>query len=98
MIKIKDNNILYIKWDDDSTSEIELAHLRRFCPCAICTSEETHHHDYIKVYTAEQSIIKSINTVGSYAIGVVWGDNHNTGIYDFEYLKKISVMLKISKN
>ena len=71
--------------------EIQLAHLRRFWPCAICTSEEeAHHHDYIKVFTTEQLTVNSINIVGNYAVAVVWADNHSTGIYDFSYLGKIS--------
>ena len=90
-IKVKEKKYLYVRWDDDSQTEIQLAHLRRFCPCAICTSqEEAHHHDYIKVYTPEQLIVNSINIVGSYAVAIKWADNHNTGIYDFGYLKKIS--------
>jgi DUF971 family protein len=89
-IKVKEK-YLQIKWDDDSETTIQLANLRRFCPCAICTSqEESHHHDYIKVLSDEQIALKSINIVGNYAVGVRWADNHNTGIYDFNYLKKIS--------
>ncbi|MBA4405748.1 hypothetical protein C0389_00580 [bacterium] len=90
-LKVKENNIFYIKWNDDSETEIQLANLRRFCPCAICTSqEETHYHDYIKVYTPEQLAVNSINIVGNYAVAIKWADNHNTGIYEFGYLKKIS--------
>lgn len=89
-IKVKEK-YLQIKWDDNSETTIQLANLRRFCPCAICTSQEdTHKHDYIKVFSDEQIVLKSINIVGNYAVGVRWADNHNTGIYDFNYLKKIS--------
>jgi DUF971 family protein len=31
--------------------------------------------------------IKSIDTVGDYAIQIIWKDGHNTGIYSWEYLK-----------
>lgn len=90
-IKVKEKNIFYVRWNDDSETEIQLANLRRFCPCAICTSqEETHHHDYIKVYTPEQLAVNGINMVGNYAVAIKWADNHNTGIYEFGYLKKIS--------
>ncbi|MCX6168038.1 MAG: DUF971 domain-containing protein [Ignavibacteriales bacterium] len=89
-VKVKEK-YLQIKWDDSSETTISLTNLRRFCPCAICTSQdESHHHDYIKVYSDEQITLKSINIVGNYAVGVRWADNHNTGIYDFNYLKKIS--------
>lgn len=90
-IKVKDDKYLFIKWDDDSQTEIPLDHLRRFCPCAICTSEdEEHHHDYIKVYTPQQLTVTSVNLVGKYAIAIKWADNHNTGIYEFSYINKIS--------
>ena len=89
-IRVKEK-YLQINWDDNSKTTIQLANLRRFCPCAICTSqEESHEHDYIKVYSGEQIVLKSINIVGNYAVGVKWADNHNTGIYEFGYLKKIS--------
>ncbi|MDO8609672.1 MAG: gamma-butyrobetaine hydroxylase-like domain-containing protein [bacterium] len=30
-----------------------------------------------------------METVGGYAIRVSWKDGHNTGIYSWEYLKKL---------
>ena len=90
-IKVNRDNSLYVKWNDDSESEIQLSHLRRYCPCAICASlEENHDHDSIKVYNEAQLKIDEIKVVGNYAVAIIWGDNHNTGIYDFSYLKKIS--------
>lgn len=90
-IKVDEKKCLYVKWDDNSESEIKLSHLRRFCPCAICASlEENHHHDSIKVFSDEQLNIIDLKIVGNYAVSVGWGDNHNTGIYDFNYLKRIS--------
>jgi len=32
---------------------------------------------------------KDLFKVGNYAIGFKWGDGHDTGIYTFEYLRKI---------
>jgi DUF971 family protein len=28
-------------------------------------------------------------TVGGYAVQPVWGDGHSTGIYSFDYLKRV---------
>ncbi|MFA7229511.1 MAG: DUF971 domain-containing protein [Melioribacteraceae bacterium] len=90
-IKLKESESLYVKWDDHSESEISLSNLRRFCPCAICASlEEDHPHDTIKVFTDEQLSIQDLQIVGNYAVSVRWGDNHNTGIYDFSCLRRIS--------
>ena len=33
--------------------------------------------------------IKNIELVGSYAVQITWKDGHNTGIYSWEYLKKL---------
>ena len=89
-IKIKEKNFLYIKWNDDTETSIKLANLRKNCPCAVCVSEKDNNSKYIPIYSIEQLSIKDIQMIGSYAIGIVWADKHNTGIYDFNYLKKIS--------
>jgi DUF971 family protein len=34
--------------------------------------------------------LKTINKVGNYAINPVWEDGHDTGIYDWEYLREIA--------
>lgn len=32
---------------------------------------------------------KDLFKIGNYAIGLRWGDGHDTGIYPFDYLRKI---------
>ncbi len=94
-IKIKEKNYLFIKWNDDTETSIKLANLRKNCPCAVCVSEKDNNgYKYIPIYSNEQLFIKDIQMIGSYAIGIVWADKHNTGIYDFNYLKKISDLSK----
>jgi DUF971 family protein len=34
-------------------------------------------------------LVKDIQTVGGYAIQITWKDDHNTGIYTWEYLRKL---------
>ncbi|MEK6553110.1 MAG: DUF971 domain-containing protein [Bacteroidota bacterium] len=94
-IKIKEKNYLFIKWNDDTETSIKLANLRKNCTCAFCVSEKDNNGSkYIPIYSNEQLFIKDIQMIGSYAIGIVWADKHNTGIYDFNYLKKISDLSK----
>lgn len=82
---------LKIVWDDKSESVIKLANLRRFCPCALCDKEKSgQSSSYIPIYSAEELSIKSIKPLGNYAIGISWADEHNTGIYDYNYLIKLS--------
>lgn len=38
---------------------------------------------------AEQTNLKEIWAVGQYALGMSWGDGHNTGIYTFDFLREL---------
>ncbi|MGA7722620.1 MAG: DUF971 domain-containing protein [Ignavibacteriaceae bacterium] len=87
-IRISEKKYLEIKWDDNGNSKIELGFLRRFCPCATCSEQrENQSENYIPLYFADQIKVKNIYEVGNYAIGITWQDGHNTGIYEFPYLK-----------
>lgn len=90
-IKLIDKKKLYIKWNDDSESEIGLEKLRKLCPCATClTDREKQSTSYIPILMENQVKVTNINQVGSYAISVTWKDGHNTGIYEYPYLKKLA--------
>lgn len=90
-IKVTGKKHLKIIWDDDSESLIEIKKLRRYCPCATCVSErEEQGKYYIPLISEEQTIIKNIEQVGNYAIGITWKDGHNTGIYEYGFLRKLS--------
>ncbi len=88
-------NELAIKWDDGGESFIPLEKLRRRCPCAGCKGEMDIMGNVYKnperplTPTAFQLVRFVI--VGGYAIQPVWADGHTTGIYSFDYLKKVAV-------
>jgi len=90
-ISIKEKQSLYIKWDDGSESLIGLKKLRRLCPCATCVAlRETQSKTFIPIFGENQITISNISKVGKYAISVSWQDGHNTGIYEFPFLKFLS--------
>ena len=90
-IKVKEKKELCIRWSDGSESVIPLRKLRRLCPCATCISErEGHSKNYIPIFNESQIRIAAINEVGSYAVQISWKDGHNTGIYEFPYLKNLA--------
>lgn len=93
-IKVIDKNKLFFKWDDDTVSNIDLKYLRAECPCASCKGETVLLKTYIPAKPANPSpenyIIKRIDQVGGYAIQILWGDGHNTGIYTWDYLKQLA--------
>lgn len=89
-LEIKDKK-LQIIWDDNSVSEIDLKKLRINCPCAYCSKErEEQSKSYIPLFFDNQLEISEINLVGSYALGLKWKDGHNTGIFEFNQLRKLS--------
>lgn len=91
-IKLSENkDKLLIRWNDDTEQMVTLMKLRKLCPCATClTEKENQSPTYIPLFAENQIRIKSINQVGSYAITIIWQDGHNTGIYEFPYLRMIA--------
>jgi DUF971 family protein len=85
---------LAIVWEDQSETYISLAKLRRYCPCAGCKGET----DIMgKLYKAPERtlppsafLLRSFGMVGTYGIQPVWADGHATGIYSFDYLRRIA--------
>jgi len=80
---------LTIHWADGSNQKISLFNLRKNCPCAECKAEiDGHGGRYIPIYFGEQIEVQSISLVGTYGIQLNWKDGHNTGIFEFVYLRK----------
>ena len=85
---------LAIKWDDGSENFIALEKLRRCCPCAGCKGEtdimgNVYKNPGQKLLPSSFQLIR-IRGIGGYAIQPVWADGHATGIYSFNYLRRIS--------
>ncbi len=85
---------LAIKWDDASESFLTLAKLRRYCPCAGCKGEVDVMGNLYKnperpLTPAAFRLIR-IETVGGYALQPVWEDGHATGLYAFDYLRRVA--------
>jgi DUF971 family protein len=84
---------LAVKWDDGGESFIALEQLRQACPCAGCKGEtDILGHLYknpATPYAANAFVLKRLLGVGGYAIQPVWADGHATGIFSFEYLRKV---------
>jgi len=85
---------LAIKWDDGSESFIPLEKMRRSCPCAGCHGETDILGNVYKnpptPLTPKAFEIVRLAQVGGYAVQPVWGDNHNTGIYSYDYLRRLA--------
>ncbi|HTL58682.1 MAG TPA: DUF971 domain-containing protein [Candidatus Limnocylindrales bacterium] len=85
---------LAIKWDDDTESFISLENLRRACPCAECKGEMDVMGNLYKgperALTPAAFQLQRITLVGTYAVQPVWADGHSSGLYSFDYLRRIA--------
>lgn len=95
-IAISKSNGIKIDWRDGHSSDYTLAYLRDECPCATCTGShgtEPQRSNYSApaLFPMFKPALRmdSVEAVGSYAVRVYWNDNHNSGIYSFDYLRKI---------
>ena len=85
---------LAIKWDDGGESFIPLEKLRRGCPCADCKGETdilgNLHKNPERPLSPQAFQLVRVAAVGGYAVQPAWADGHATGIYPFDYLKRLA--------
>ena len=83
--RLREEKQLRITWGDDHVSDYPLAYLRGWCPCAGC---QGHGGERRYVHSADTDLA-DLSVVGRYALNLVWGDGHQTGIYTYRYLREL---------
>lgn len=84
---------LTIEWFDGQRGCVELAQLRKHCPCATCRTERSAEQDNpLRILKSDPAGVRVVNArlVGHYAIQFDWSDGHNTGIFQFELLRSLA--------
>ena len=81
---------LRIRWQDDAVSTYAPRDLRLACPCAACVDEMTGKRILAPASVAADVYPLSIHYVGRYALQFIWSDGHQTGIYPFDYLRRLA--------
>ena len=87
---------LLLTWDDGHRSLYGFSYLRFLCPCAGCLDEHTGQRTIRKENIPDNIHAAEFTPVGRYAIRFRWNDGHQTGLYSFEYLRKICPCLECS--
>jgi DUF971 family protein len=87
-------NELAIKWQDGTENYISLEKLRRLCPCAGCKGEvdimgQLHKGPDLPLSPAAFQL-RRLTPIGTYAVQPTWADGHASGIYSFDYLRKVA--------
>ncbi|MGI8437523.1 MAG: DUF971 domain-containing protein [Chthoniobacterales bacterium] len=86
---------LAIAWNDGVESYFALDFLRRACPCAACGGEPDVLGNISRPdvsYSPESFVLQRWDYVGGYAIQPLWADGHRTGIYSYQYLRRLGAV------
>ena len=83
------DSALIVTWNDGSRSTYDLRTLRLACPCASCVNEWTGEKMLRPAQVPEGVKPVRLFSVGRYALGVSWSDGHSTGIYAYDYLRRL---------
>ena len=74
-----------ITWDDGARITYPNHILRGYCPCAHCQG----HSGDVTYIEGGNTELRDLELVGNYALKLVWGDGHNTGLYSFRHLRHL---------
>lgn len=85
--RLPESRRLRIVWSDGHQAEYDYDYLRGYCPCAGCQG----HHALSVTFRAPTVAVTpiAIEPVGNYAVAFQWSDGHSTGIYRFDFLRRI---------
>lgn len=85
---------LVITWTSGETTRHDYTSLRKFCPCANCTTERQKalQHKGLRIISSPnppslEPRIAEVEPVGRYALKFDWDDGHSAGIYTYDFLR-----------
>ncbi len=84
---------LALAWADGEESYLGFELLRKGCPCAACQGEPDVTGMVVVpqvVHTERSFQLLRHEMIGGYAIQFFWADGHSSGIYSFDYLRKLA--------
>ncbi len=78
---------LHIVWKDGVESLLPHRYLRGHCGCAQCVDEISHERRVGVDDVPSDITIEEYMEVGRYAVGLLFSDLHETGIFPFRLLR-----------
>jgi DUF971 family protein len=102
-LHLKKEHQLEVDWQDGKKCVYTISYLRSMCPCAQCriVREGSDPHDISPAPKKKplltilpgnysgQITVADAQMVGKYAIKLVFSDQHDSGIFSFDYLREI---------
>ena len=81
---------LLLAWPDGCEAKLPLVELRAQCMCARCVDEITGER-IVDLDGIDPDIsIRELKLVGNYALKISWSDGHDTGLYTWPHLRRLS--------
>jgi ATP-binding protein involved in chromosome partitioning len=85
----RDPRTLSVLWKDGHRDDFDVRDLRLACRCALCV-EEMSGRKLLDPKTVRPDVSpRRIVSIGNYAIGFDWNDDHSTGIHSFNALRAL---------
>lgn len=84
---------LALSFSDGVECFLPLEVLRQGCPCASCQGEPDALGRVIRpqLNIGERGFeLLKMEVVGGYALQLFWADGHSSGIYSFDYLRRLA--------
>ena len=81
---------LHIIWKDGVETLLPHRYVRGNCGCAQCVDEITHTRRVGVDDVPSDVTIEEYMEIGRYAIGVLFSDLHDTGIYPYKLLRDLA--------
>ncbi|MCA3011938.1 MAG: DUF971 domain-containing protein [Myxococcaceae bacterium] len=85
-----DQRTLSLTFSDGVREAVSARALRQFCPCAECVEEWTGRRTYDPDAVPADMKLVEVVPVGNYALSFTFGDLHRTGIFNWEYLRRLA--------
>jgi len=79
---------LRVIWSDGHISRYDGDYLRGACPCATCKGNHLPM-EVVKIFPIKGVSLLDYRLEGKYGLRILFSDGHNTGIYNFQYLRKV---------
>ncbi|MEE3371454.1 MAG: DUF971 domain-containing protein [Planctomycetota bacterium] len=87
---VRDTLCLEITWPEEKV-QVPFRHIREQCPCAQCVHEITGERLLDPATLPADIHIVDMQLVGNYALKIRWSDGHDTGLFTWESLAKLSL-------
>lgn len=86
----REQRVLELQWPTGPAARLPFRFLRGRCPCAGCVDENTGIRQVDVEDVPEEVAPQNLAFSGNYALKIQWSDGHDTGLYTFDWLRKLT--------